>query len=677
MATRDIYLNPLQQRIYYARARHVRLLAARRFGKTDGSIAPRIAMVVQSMAQGTNIWLGNSRKQLLTRTVPGTLAALNRMFGWQEGVHYWWGRPPSKLGIPQPIVKPKEWGNVISFYNGAYFHLVSLAVTGSANSITTNSIIGDECKFMSKKKIDEEVAPTLSGVTHPLAIPAFSDSNPLYKSTFYASDASLTVRGNWLEQEEKLLDDPITLGPMTGRTSRELQAELDRYADTVARYNNLIYAAKKAGRSLRVCDAQERQLLLAVKRHCETRDGAFHVLNNPGATPHNLQTLVNYGVITPDVAEKVADADFLITPEEYFELQLLSNEEAKGYRKYQQHIDELRCATTAFYRASSLDNIDLLGESYIAEMKRTLPPVVFAISILGMPKVKSNDGFYNRLDIEHVHGYTPADCPAASMHNHLKIASTVHGGQTIRTDYETPDFGELQEVKDCTLDGDVKAILPLYISLDYNALFNCVVTGQIYDNERGKRSLYTLSSMYVKNNKGLVELMEDWCRYYAPKRTMDGGSKEVVFFYDATAKFRQYAVAGAEDFKDVVMRILRKNGWVVNGIDMGTPMKHELKYKEINDGLAGISSLDCRFNIENNEDSLLCAMETADVEVGYHGFRKVKRYEKLKESDSSASDMGSVPYEKRTDITDAWDVLYLGCRHFTLKMSGVCLPRVG
>lgn len=677
MEHRDIYLNHKQQVVYFARARHVRLLAARRFGKTDGSIAPRIAMTVQSMAQGTNIWLGNSRKQLLTRTVPGTLAALTRMFGWVEGQHYWWGKPPAKLGIPSPILKPKEWGQVISFYNGAYFHLISLAVVGSANSITTNSICADECKFMPKKKVDEEVMPTLSGVTHPLGDLSFSESNPLYKSTFFASDASLTARGNWLEKEDEKLDEPLTMGPYAGRTPRELQAELDAYAEKVIGYNTMLYNAKKEGHQVRICSPEEKAVLLGVKRHCMAKDGKFKILPKPGISHRNLDMLVNYGIITAEVAEKVWDVDYLLTPDEYLELQLLSNTDSKGYKKYQRHIDEVRCWTTAFYRASTLDNLDIVSMEYVDAMKRSLPPQVYAISILNMPKTKSADGFYNRLDIEHIHGYTVADCPGIERHMHLKMASAVKGGQKVTTDYETIDFDELAKVDDCSLDGDIVPSLPLYIALDYNALFNCVVTGQVYPNERKKRCLYTLNSQYVKNNAGLEELMEEWCRYYAPKRLMPGGSKEVVFFYDSTAKFRAYALVGAEDFKDVVMRVLRKNGWTVTGIDMGVPMAHELKYKEINDGLAGISSLDCRFNIENNEDSLIVAMETADVEIGYKGFRKCKRYEKYKETDSDASDKGSIPYQERTDITDAWDVLYLGCRHFMLKMSGVCLPRTG
>ena len=47
--TRDVYMNRVQQRIFYAGAKDVRILAARRFGKTDGCIGPRVWAVAQSM----------------------------------------------------------------------------------------------------------------------------------------------------------------------------------------------------------------------------------------------------------------------------------------------------------------------------------------------------------------------------------------------------------------------------------------------------------------------------------------------------------------------------------------------------------------------------------------------------------------------------------------------------
>ena len=51
--TRDVYMNRVQQRIFYAGARDLRVLAARRFGKTDGvlpdvSERPTVCLVLVS-----------------------------------------------------------------------------------------------------------------------------------------------------------------------------------------------------------------------------------------------------------------------------------------------------------------------------------------------------------------------------------------------------------------------------------------------------------------------------------------------------------------------------------------------------------------------------------------------------------------------------------------------------
>ena len=88
MEVRNVYMNHLQQRIYYAGARDIRAVCARRFGKTDGIIGPQVKRVVDSMPQGAGIWAGNSRKQLFTRTVPATIAAIERFWGLREGVHF-------------------------------------------------------------------------------------------------------------------------------------------------------------------------------------------------------------------------------------------------------------------------------------------------------------------------------------------------------------------------------------------------------------------------------------------------------------------------------------------------------------------------------------------------------------------------------------------------------------
>lgn len=558
--TRKVYMNDAQILCYNIGARDTRLVAARRFGKTDGSIAPSVKRVTESMPRGAGIWVGNSRKQLFTRTVPASIAAIERMTGLKEGQHFWWGQPPSHLGIPKPIIKPKDWSHCISFYNGFVWHLVSLEVRGCANSMTVNFIIADESRFLRKDKLDSEVMPTLSGITHPTGHPGFTEANPYYKGTLFVSDAALTQRESWLEKEEE-------------KATPEIMKQIEEMVKYANKYPFLLNS-----------------------------------------------------------------------------------------KKFVDKLMALRCKCFAFFSFSTLENIQVLGKDYIAKMKRDLPPVVFAISILNMKKRQSCDGFYSNLDIEHFHGYTPAECPAIEASIKKKIASTVLGGQKL-CEYETVDFGELQKVNNCTADGDVKPFLPLHIAFDYNANINWVVTGQTYVFE-GIDSLMTLSSMFVKNERKLRELCHDWCKYYAPHKKT---SNTVYYYYDSTAKQGSYAVQGVQAFWQVVKEELTNAGWNVIGVDMGRPMEHRLKHKEINDAFRGVSSPFPRFNEDNNK-SLIIAMENTGVRVGPKGFEKDKSKEKYVETEFD-------PLELRTDGTDAWDSLFLGVKFFRYNISGVGMPR--
>ena len=652
-------MNYKQYVIYLMNVRDGRLLGSRRFGKTDGTLGPRIYRVSKSMPRATNIWLGNSRKQLYTRTVPGTIAAIERFFRVKEGRHFGWGKPPR--WVQSPIIKPKTWDNCIWFANGTIWQLISLAVTGSANSITANSIVADECKFMSKSKIDGEVMPALSGIVHPDGNPSFSDANPLFKSTFFASDASLTAKGNWLEKEEDKLEGHPETGPYTDMTYGEIQQQLTDYAERVIFYNDLLRDAEKAHCVPIVLRQEEIDAVKLKAQAMMNHEGPFKILPNYGQRINKamLDMAVNYKLITADEAELLFCHKFLITPEQDFDMQMILNS-----KSYARKIQEMQCNAFAFWRVSTLDNVDIVGESYIARMARDLPPVVFAISILNKKIAKSNDGFYSNLDIENIHGYIPDDCPAIDKSFTHRTASTVVGGTIQEEEYETPNFGDLQTLKDCTLDGDVVDAAPLYISMDYNANINWVVTGQLYKRDN-QECLNVLSSMYVKHERKLRELMADWNHYYKPKMQK---CRDVVYFYDATAKFKGYAIEGMEDFKDVVISELTRYGWNVRGIDMGSPVAHEFKYKDINESLAGVAYPAIRINRENNE-ALIIAMQTAEVSIGFKGFRKAKGGEKLSEDADDA-----VRLEYRTDGTDAFDSLYIGCRYHLTSMSGMCLP---
>ena len=664
--TRDVYLNKVQQRIYYSMARHVRLVAARRFGKTDGGIGPRTWAVNESMPQGMGVFLGSSRKQLYSRTIPGVIAAMERFYKFQEGVHFGWGKPPK--GTPACIIRPKNYENYMWFANGALMASASLAVLGSVNGMTLNYIIADECKFLPKKKIDEEVMPALSGIVHPLGHHGFGDANPFYKSTFFCSDASLSSKGNWLGAEEKMLDQKIEGGPFDGKTYRDVQQELDAYADRVMYFNELLRSAKRGGHRVQVVSDVTKVRIRALAERIALREGGFKIIPRQYQVDSKttIDMLLSYHLIEPDDAELLFDYKFLITYDEQMEMMAI-----RSSKKYQQHINDLRCNAFYFVRASSLDNIDILGESYIRQMRLSLPPITFAVSILNLKPQKTGEGFYYAYDPE-IHCYTDDDCPAVDGSYVKKEATVVTGGTAYRSEYETPDFNSLSEREDSSLDGDCHDDEPLHIAFDAGKIVSWIVTGQIYKRE-GRDTLNVLSSMFVKDGQMLQHLIRKWSDYYAPHRRK---CRTVHFYYDHTFKFKPTGVY-VDDIKDTIIKELKKYGWEVDAISIGQTWAHYMRYKDIGEGMSGFSGLPVRFNAENNE-ALCAAIENCGTKLSYSGekgtIKKDKTGEKLA-TDAERSTDGAVPEELRTDGTDAFDTLYIGVRHYQQgAFAGVWLP---
>jgi hypothetical protein len=655
--TRDVYMNPVQQRIFYAGARDVRVVAARRFGKTDGVLGPRIWAVADSMPQGAGAFLGASRKQLFSRTIPGVIAAIERFYGFKEGIHFGWGKPPKS--VPQCIIRPKSYENAMWFANGHLIHSLSLATMGSANGMTLNEVFADECKFLPKKKIDEEVMPAVSGIVHPLGDRRFTEDNAYYKSTCFVSDASLSSKGNWLGKEEDILDNEIDHGEMQGRTYREVQQELDEYADRVMYFNELLRNAKRTGHRVQVVNADTKQRIQALADAIGKREGQFKVIPRQYQvdTKGCIGMLLSYKLIAEEDADLLFDYRYLITQDEHFEMMAI-----RGSKKYRQHIDALRRNAFYFVRASSLDNIDILGEDYIRRMKRDLPPLVFAISILNIKPKKSGEGFYCNFDPER-HTYIDDDCPAIARSITIHEGKQLVGGTAYKTEYESPDFDYLSGVKDCTLDGDLIDSLPLEIALDYNNLINWVCVGQIY-KVGGVETLSIINSMFVKNGMMIQDLIREFDHYYAPHKRKN---PNINYYFSHTAKFKLHGIS-MMDIKDVVTDELQKRGWIVRQIDEGQAPRHEQKYQDINSAFAGYSYPAIRFNAQNNE-ALLGAIEQCDVQIGYQGFRKDKTGEKLSVDAEDAQ-----PEELRTDGTDAFDELYMGVKHFRFRTSLLMTP---
>lgn len=574
-SVRYFYLNPAQLTVYNFGARNTTVEAGRGTGKTDGLLAPYMIRCNQSMPGGSGIFLGNSIKQLFSRTIPAVIMALER-YGFKEGVHFVRGHAPKKLGFREPYQRPQRWDNVLHFYNGYVWYLISTAVVGSANGMSVFAVAGDEAKFIPESKFNGEIIATLRGASIKSDHPGFDDkSNPFCKSTFLVSDAPLTPRQAWLYKRKK-------------QDTEEVNAKI---ADMLA----------------------------------------------------ELQVL-------PELAEAP---------------------------KFIRTLQKLRCQSSAYFRFSTLENVDILGEDFISRMQKQMPPGMFDIAIRNVENTVSKDGYYYALNVEEIHGYRNSDDmqieAAAKKFTKKFVTNTVSGGRTVRVETEGIDFFEAQKSRNCIFDTDIIPAEPLRIAFDYNANVNAMVVGQT-PTKGNTGTLKILNSLIVKNGRKLEALCGDFCKYYSPHQ---GSCNEVIFYYDSTAKQGgSYASENAEDtkFHNIVKKVLGKYGWKVTSVEMGRPMAHNQKFEFINGCLSGTQKPLIRINIENNERTLIQAMDLTMVKQTAKGFAKYKDAEKLKSLDND--ELGEIASQSGiTDITDAFDTLVIGVRfHNVSRLKYVGRP---
>ena len=540
MAEKKIYFNKPQRLTQLIGANTSVIVAGRRTGKTDSIAAPFVLRNMQRMPGSTGGIVVPTFKHGLTNTIPGLLAAWKR-WGYIEGIHYVVGRKTPK-SFRQPIIDPKDYEHVISFYNGSVAVIISQDRPGSSNSLTLSWLLVDEAKFIDYQKLKDETLPANGGIKSHFGKHSFNHS------IMILSDMPQTQKGSWF----------------------------------------LHYRDKMDPELIKTIEATIYEIWRVKER---------------------VRTLNAKGEPVP----------------EYL----------KGYlRRLDRDLNKMRSVAVYYREYSSIENLQLLGENYIKQMKRDLTPLTFQTSILCQRIGIAKDGFYSSMREGHKYD--------ANDNQYLG---------TLGYDY---DFSAL----DSRADKDVDPDAPICIGMDYNANINWIVAGQPRD-----RRLNVIKSFYVKFERKIPGLVEDFCRYYAEHR-----NKTVVYYYDATALGSNYAV-NDQDFHYNVVKEFERRGWRVESVYLGNPMRHDEKYLLINNAFAEKQQLMPFFNRSNNED-LILAVQSAGVSRGRNGFRKDKSGEKLAESEEDL-------LEHRTDGTDAFDTLYIGCEKFpfhdtfSLSMSGV------
>ena len=313
-------------------------------------------------------------------------------------------------------------------------------------------------------------------------------------------------------------------------------------------------------------------------------------------------------------------------------------------RHKDKQLNQLRSIATYYKEYSSIENLQLLGENYIRQMKRDLTPLTFQTSILCQRIGIAKDGFYSSM--KEAHKYDASD---------MEYLDNV--AQSYYEDDDT-HLSSICSHMDSRADKDTDPNAPICIGMDYNANINWIVAGQ----PSGRR-LNVIKSFYVKFERKIPALVEEFCSYYAFHK-----NKTVIFYYDTTALGSNYAV-NEQDFRWVIIHEFERRGWEVVDVYLGNPMRHDEKYLLINQGFAGKQRLMPFFNRQNNDD-LILAIQAAGVTRGRNGFRKDKGGEKLAESEEDL-------LEHRTDGTDAFDTLYIGCEKFPQRGNSSARYSVG
>ena len=304
-------------------------------------------------------------------------------------------------------------------------------------------------------------------------------------------------------------------------------------------------------------------------------------------------------------------------------------------------LNKMRSVAVYYKEYSTVENLQLLGEEYLRQMKRDLTPKTFMTSILCQRITNTHDGFYSSM--QEYHKYDASNFAYMDELGYDIILKEAQ--QTNFSIRSNSGFSLLDTSLDSRADVDVITTEPICIGMDYNANINWIVAGQPH----GSR-LNVIKSFYVKFERKIPAVIDDFCAYYRHHLC-----KKVIYYYDATALGSNYAV-NDQDFRYVVVTEFEKHGWEVIDVYLGNPMRHDEKYLLINQGFAGKQRLMPFFNRQNNDD-LILAIETAGVERGRNGFKKNKSMEKQPESEEDL-------LEHRTDGTDAFDTLYIGCEKF-------------
>lgn len=150
----------------------------------------RYHRMIESMPRSTHIISGATFQQILTRTLPATFEAMERL-GYEKDIHYVVGKEPPKYW-KRPYQQPLHYERFISFINGTGFHLSSQDREGMARGYNVDSVDADEALTLDKKKFEDEAVAANRGNLEVYK------GNSLHHGISISTSMPTTAKSKWL-----------------------------------------------------------------------------------------------------------------------------------------------------------------------------------------------------------------------------------------------------------------------------------------------------------------------------------------------------------------------------------------------------------------------------------------------------------------------------------------------
>ena len=196
---KPIYFNKPQKRLILRRPKNSVSNWPRGAGKST-IIAWLIRRAALSMPRGVGTITGCTYEQILTKTIPSTIAQLENM-GMIQDKHFWIGkRPPAKYKIDLPRHRPQKYDHFFSLYTGFGFHLVSQDHAASPRGLNTDLHITDESLLLDIDKYNVEVLGTNRGNDEHYG------KVDIHHGVFHFTSMPLNSEGNWILKRSEYYD---------------------------------------------------------------------------------------------------------------------------------------------------------------------------------------------------------------------------------------------------------------------------------------------------------------------------------------------------------------------------------------------------------------------------------------------------------------------------------------